>query len=57
MQAPERPDIPDIGDFSDAVFGVVAAFLADDHRRFVAEVEVVELVTWLRARPKAPVSK
>ena len=42
-QAPERPDILNIGGFSDAVFSVVAAFLADDHGRFVAEVEAVEL--------------
>ena len=42
-QAPERSDILNIGGFSDAVFSVVAAFLADDNGRFVAEVEKVEL--------------
>jgi hypothetical protein len=29
--------------FSDAVFSAVAAFLADDNGRFVAEVEAVKL--------------
>jgi 60 kDa SS-A/Ro ribonucleoprotein len=42
-QAPERNDILNVGGFSDAVFSVVAAFLADDAGRFVAEVEAVEL--------------
>jgi len=50
-QAPERSvsggglrsDILNVGGFSDAVFGVVAAFLGDDASRFVAEVEAVEL--------------
>jgi 60 kDa SS-A/Ro ribonucleoprotein len=42
-QAPDRSDILNIGGFSDAVFSVVAAFLADDSGRFVAEVEKVEL--------------
>jgi len=42
-QAPEREDILNIGGFSDAVFGVVAAFLSGDAARFVAEVETVEL--------------
>ena len=42
-QAPERSDILNVGGFSDAVFSVVAAFLADDGGRFVAEVEKVEL--------------
>jgi 60 kDa SS-A/Ro ribonucleoprotein len=42
-QAPERSDILNVGGFSDAVFSVVAAFLADDNGRFVAEVEAVEL--------------
>ena len=42
-QAPERSDILNVGGFSDAVFSVVAAFLADDNGRFVAEVEKVEL--------------
>ena len=42
-QAPDRSDILNVGGFSDAVFGVVAAFLADDAGRFVAEVEMVEL--------------
>jgi 60 kDa SS-A/Ro ribonucleoprotein len=42
-QAPDRSDILNVGGFSDAVFSVVAAFLADDSGRFVAEVEAVEL--------------
>jgi 60 kDa SS-A/Ro ribonucleoprotein len=42
-QAPERDDILNVGGFSDAVFSVVAAFLAGDAGRFVAEVEKVEL--------------
>ncbi len=42
-QAPDRDDILNIGGFSDAVFSVVSAFLADDPGRFVAEVEAVEL--------------
>ena len=42
-QAPERGDILNVGGFSDAVFSVVAAFLAEDAGRFVAEVEAVEL--------------
>ena len=42
-QAPERSDILNIGGFSDAVFGVIAAFLNDDANRFVAEVEAVTL--------------
>jgi 60 kDa SS-A/Ro ribonucleoprotein len=42
-QAPERPDVLNIGGFSDAVFGVVAAFLADDTERFVREVEAIEV--------------
>ena len=42
-QAPERDDILNIGGFSDAVFSVVAAYLANDTGRFVAEVEAVEL--------------
>jgi 60 kDa SS-A/Ro ribonucleoprotein len=41
-QAPDRSDILNIGGFSDAVFSVVAAYLADDRGRFVAEVEAVE---------------
>jgi 60 kDa SS-A/Ro ribonucleoprotein len=43
VQAPERSDILNVGGFSDAVFGVVAAFLGDDAGRFVAEIESVEL--------------
>ena len=43
VQAPDRGDILNIGGFSDSVFGVVAAFLAEDAGRFVAEVEAVEL--------------
>ena len=42
-QAPERSDVLNVGGFSDAVFSVVASFLADDNGRFVAEVEQVEL--------------
>ena len=42
-QAPDRDDILNVGGFSDAVFSVVASFLADDGGRFVAEVEKVEL--------------
>lgn len=39
----ERGDILNVGGFSDTVFSVVAAFLADDAGRFVTEVEAVEL--------------
>jgi len=42
-QAPERSDILNVGGFSDAVFRVVASFLAGDSCRFVAEVEAVKL--------------
>lgn len=42
-QAPERDDILNIGGFSDAVFNVVASYLADDAGRFVADVEAIEL--------------
>jgi 60 kDa SS-A/Ro ribonucleoprotein len=42
-QAPERTDILNVGGFSDAVFHVVASFLANDANRFVAEVEAIEL--------------
>ncbi len=42
-QAPESDEILNIGGFSDAVFGVVAAFFQDDSARFVAEIEAVEL--------------
>jgi 60 kDa SS-A/Ro ribonucleoprotein len=42
-QAPERSDILNVGGFSDAVFHVIAAFLAGDANRFVAEVEAVAL--------------
>lgn len=42
-QAPDRGDVLNIGGFSDAVFGVVASFLAGDAGRFVAEVETVDL--------------
>ena len=42
-QAPDRGDILNIGGFSDAVFNVVASFLASHAGRFVAEVESVEL--------------
>jgi 60 kDa SS-A/Ro ribonucleoprotein len=42
-QAPERGDILNVGGFSDAVFSVVAAFLANEADRFVTEVEAVVL--------------
>jgi 60 kDa SS-A/Ro ribonucleoprotein len=42
-QAPERDDVLNVGGFSDAVFNVVASFLANQDDRFVAEVEAVEL--------------
>jgi 60 kDa SS-A/Ro ribonucleoprotein len=42
-QAPDRGDILNIGGFSDAVFSVVASFLADDAGRFVREVESIEV--------------
>jgi len=42
-QAPECSHILNVGGFSDAVFSVVAAFLADEAGRFVAEIEKVEL--------------
>jgi 60 kDa SS-A/Ro ribonucleoprotein len=38
-----RLDVVAVGGFTDAVFSVVAAFLADDNGRFVAAVETVEL--------------
>ncbi len=43
VQACERADIMNIGGFSDAVFNVISAFLADNNQRFVAEVEAIEL--------------
>jgi 60 kDa SS-A/Ro ribonucleoprotein len=43
VQACERTDIMNIGGFSDAVFNVISAFLADNNQRFVAEVETIEL--------------
>jgi 60 kDa SS-A/Ro ribonucleoprotein len=43
VQAPERDDILNIGGFSDAVFNVVASFLAGNPGRFVREVESVDL--------------
>lgn len=42
-QAPDRDDILNVGGFSDAVFDVVAAFLADDTDRFIADVEAIKL--------------
>ena len=42
-QAPERSDVLNVGGFSDAVFQVVASFLADQPERFVGEVEGIEL--------------
>ncbi|MEZ6100773.1 MAG: TROVE domain-containing protein [Pirellulaceae bacterium] len=43
VQACERADIMNIGSFSDAVFNVISAFLADNNQRFVDEVEAIEL--------------
>ncbi|MBU6172628.1 MAG: TROVE domain-containing protein [Planctomycetes bacterium] len=43
VQACERTDIMNIGGFSDSVFNVIRAFLADSNSRFVAEVEAIEL--------------
>jgi 60 kDa SS-A/Ro ribonucleoprotein len=43
VQACERADIMNIGGFSDSVFNVITAFLADNNQRFVAEVEAIEL--------------
>ena len=43
VQACERADIMNIGGFSDAVFNVISAFLADNNHRFVAEVEAIKL--------------
>ncbi len=42
-QAPERDDILNVGGFSDAVFQLVASYMAGDAGRFVAEVEAVQL--------------
>jgi 60 kDa SS-A/Ro ribonucleoprotein len=42
-QGPERDDVLNVGGFSDAVFQVVASFLADEPSRFVSEVEAMEL--------------
>jgi 60 kDa SS-A/Ro ribonucleoprotein len=42
-QAPERSEILNVAGFSDAVFDVIAAFLASDTGRFVAEVESMSL--------------
>jgi 60 kDa SS-A/Ro ribonucleoprotein len=43
VQACERADIMNIGGFSDSVFNVISAFLADNNQRFFAEVEAIEL--------------
>jgi 60 kDa SS-A/Ro ribonucleoprotein len=43
VQAYERADIMNIGGFSDSVFNVISAFLADNNQRFVAEVDAIEL--------------
>jgi 60 kDa SS-A/Ro ribonucleoprotein len=43
VQAYERDDIMNIGGFSDSVFNVVSAFLDNNTRRFVAEVEAMTL--------------
>ena len=42
-QASERSDILNIGGFSDAVFGVVTAFLRNDAERFISEIEAIEV--------------
>ncbi len=42
-QACERADIMNIGGFSDSVFNVISAFLADNNQRFVADAEAIEL--------------
>jgi hypothetical protein len=42
VQAPDREDILNVGGFSDAVFEVVAGFLASDAKRFVSEDEAIE---------------
>ncbi len=43
VQACERADILNIGGFSDVVFNVISAFLADNNQRFVADVAAIEL--------------
>ena len=43
VYARDRSDILNVGGFSDAVFSVVASFLADSANRFVTEVEWIEL--------------
>ena len=43
MSSCRRPAILNVGGFNDAVFSLVASFLADNNGRFVAEVEKVEL--------------
>jgi hypothetical protein len=43
VQACERDDIMNIGGFSDSVFNVISAFLANNNQRFVAEVDAIEL--------------
>jgi 60 kDa SS-A/Ro ribonucleoprotein len=43
VQACERTDIMNIGGFSDSVFNVISAFLADNNQRFIAEVEAIAL--------------
>lgn len=42
-QAPERADILNVGGFSDAVFGVVSSFFANEPGRFVSEVEAIAI--------------
>jgi 60 kDa SS-A/Ro ribonucleoprotein len=42
-QAPDRENILNVGGFSDAVFGAVAGFLSDDGKRFVSEVEAIDI--------------
>ena len=45
VQPCERADIMNSGGFSDSVFNVISAFLADNNQRIVAEVEATELET------------
>ncbi len=40
-----------IGGFSDAVFNVSSAFLADNNQQFVAEVEAIELQSGIGILP------
>jgi hypothetical protein len=46
-----------VGGFSDSVFNVISAFLADNNQRFVAEVEAIELETRIRLFSKCGMLK